>query len=548
MKWPWKVAQEAIDSKLVQYADSRYKDKVDRLENENWRIQESLDRLELEIENEGYLKMAALSGVRFDRHRLASIVALATQMAIKNPIVNRTINVQADYVFGRGVRFICKNTVVQGWVNEFVQYRENRKVLTSNTALRHQERNHQMQGNLFFALFSNQETGRVIIRTLDFVEVEDIVRDPEDCQRSLYIRRRYHDGTKETVVYHPILWVTEKTGVQEPWKYDQSNNPQGTILWEAPVYVMQFNVFGKEKFALPEVYPQLDWALAYKRFLEDWTSIIRSFARMALKVTGLTGGKQAAATKSMLGTSVTVDNRIEKNPSGTPSRIPLLGKGVDIDAIKTSGATTPAKEGQPIMNMACAAVGLPNTFYGDASVGNYATAKTLDRPTEQKMIARQELWNEALSEILRYVIHCRAIKEFDKSELKDVFTNEMSDVPNYPADFDSGVEVAFPDILERNVTDRVRALANAVTLFGKQLTDIIPDKKLVSRLMMEALDIPDIDARLETFVDMWTKNQAVYGQLKPKPVDPLIIPPPPPGGKPAGAEDAAQGGAVGNNG
>lgn len=544
--WPFSQVREAVVFKLTKYASEAYRERIQHLENENWRVQEAYDQLHLDMENEGYAALTRLATVRMDRRRLGDIIQLATQMAIKNPIVNRTLNVQADYVFGRGVRFVAQDPKVQEWIDEFVNFDGNKKVLTGPTAMRKQERNLQTEGQRFFALYTNTRTGRVIVRCLATEDVADIIRDPEDYERCLYVRRTFESLNGGMVtVYHPCLGITKLSGVGSPQENVLSgmDAPPGEILWDAPVYIMQFNVYGRDKFAVPEVYPQLDWALAYKRFLEDWTSIIRSFARFALRITGMTGRKQMAAAKNMMQTTVSLDNPSEKNPSGTASRIPLMGKGLDIDAVKTAGATTPAKEGGPVLNMAAAAAGLPNHFFGDSSQGNYSTAKTLDRPTELKMIARILLWTEVFEAILGYVVETRAAKEYGVERTENVFTNEIQMVPKYPSKFNSKVRAVFPDILERNVTDRVRALVNAITLFGKPLTDIIPDKKLVARLLMEALDMPDIDAHLDTFMEMWEKNMnAEPGE----PVEAGIIPPAPI--QSGGAEDAAQGGDVGANG
>ena len=54
--------------------------------------------------------------------------------------------------------------------------------------------------------------------------------------------------------------------------------------------------------------------------------------------------------------------------------------------------------------MVAAATGLPESFFGDVSVGTLATARSLDRPTELKFHSRQTLWADVLRDLLGYVI------------------------------------------------------------------------------------------------------------------------------------------------
>jgi hypothetical protein len=61
--------------------------------------------------------------------------------------------------------------------------------------------------------------------------------------------------------------------------------------------------------------------------------------------------------------------------------------------------------------MVAAATGMPEFFFGDANVGNHATAKTLDRPTELKFLDRQTLWADIHQDILQYVIDQSALAE-----------------------------------------------------------------------------------------------------------------------------------------
>lgn len=564
MGWIQNQLAKRFAPRLVEHYESALLEKRLQLDY----VQESMNTVILELENLNYQRLTAFAPeYQFTPRHVMNIVRLSVQMAVKNPITVRSVNVQADYVFGQGVSFIAKHPLIQQVIDEFVNYRENRVSLTSHTAMLRAEKRQQVYGSMFFSLNTNQRTGRVIVRIMPTLEVTDIITDPNDRDKEWYIKREVKDGTTTKTVYHPAYGIDEYAGIPLPWNVPvsgtESPHGQGDIIWTAPVLHVAYNRLAQEKFALPEVYPQLDWALAYKRTLEQWISIIASYARMAMKVSGLKGKKQAAAAKALLQTSTNLTNPLEGNPSTTTASTALMGAGVDVEPIKTAGATTPASDADPILNMAGCGVGLPNTFYGDAGKGNFATAKTLDRPTELKMLSRQKLWQEIFTDIINYAVlqSCMAPEGIlqqagcSYQELRDVFTDVITAAPvlvaNNDAQYgpvgkpiDASFEVHFPEILERNVTDRVRALVNAFTLFGKPLMDIIPDKRLVAKLLLQALNVPNAESYIPVFMDMWKQNM---GAEPGEPVAPEIIPPPVEKGG-FGAEDPSQGGDVGANG
>lgn len=541
----------------------RYKDgRLDHVENENVDLRESLTALQLELENLGYERMSAqFNDHIIPRSRLNDIVKICGALAIKNPITVRSINVRADYVFGRGVKFQAKHPLVQSVIDEHVGFYDNQKVLYAHDSMARQEREHQVKGNVFIACFTNPRTGRVIIRTIDMMEVPNIVRNPMDKQQEWFIHREWSslDGKRSMHTYYPAWGITPDSGASVP-----DNLPPGDIEWDVPVYHLNFNRHGDAEFAIPEIYPQNDWVVAYKSFLEQWASIIKAFARMAMKYSGFKGKKQAGAARSQFQSSVSLTNPLETNASPTQASTLFLKDGMNAEPVKTAGATTSASEGLPLLAMAATSTGLQASFFGDKS-GSGATNEALDRPTELSMKARQTLWGQVFKAILDYAIYMAAVapygilREAGASIMESVcpFTNaryiKVTMPANTDADYgdvgvpiDPSVVVKWPDLLERNVTDRVRALVNALTLFGKPLTDIVPDKRLACRLVLEALNIEDIEALMPGFVKMWESNLSVGDDGKP--VSAIIIPPAPVA-KPGGAaEDPSQGGDVGANG
>jgi hypothetical protein len=125
--------------------------------------------------------------------------------------------------------------------------------------------------------------------------------------------------------------------------------------------------------------------------------------------------------------------------------------------------------------MVAAGMGLPETFYGDVSTGNLATASSLDRPTELKFIDRQALWAEAYQVILGWVIQRR------RGAVTDIATKAPP-----------RITVTFPPILEHDVQKKIGAIIAAATLDGKQRAGTVPLED-VARMVLTALGVDDVE-------------------------------------------------------
>jgi len=131
-------------------------------------------------------------------------------------------------------------------------------------------------------------------------------------------------------------------------------------------------------------------------------------------------------------------------------------------------------------------MGLPETFFGDVSVGTLATARSLDRPTELKFLDCQAYYIDFYSDLFSYVID--VAQAANKLPYQDPETDE---------DLDENVSITFPPILEHDVNESVGAIVSAATLDGKAQAGTIPDMKLLSRMLLTVLGAQDIDELME---------------------------------------------------
>jgi len=142
---------------------------------------------------------------------------------------------------------------------------------------------------------------------------------------------------------------------------------------ECVVYHVKVGGFSDWKFGISEVYAALDWAKAYKSFLEDFAKIIKALARFAWNRKTGGGAKGVTATIAKIGSTFGQTSSIlETNPSPVAGATNVSsGDSESLEPIKTAGSTTSADEGKPLRIMSGIAMGLPDSIAsGDVDQGH----------------------------------------------------------------------------------------------------------------------------------------------------------------------------------
>lgn len=472
-------------------------------------LQERLAELELALEDNNWLRLDSFMAREFSRGGLAKIIQLARMHYLKNPLIRHAVNVQAHYVFGQGVNIKAGHPTLNDIIQRFWDDPGNRKVLTSPDALLENERELAQTGNVFFALFSDEDMGRVSVRSIPVEEIQEIICNPEDAAEPWYYKRVWNAPRFD---YSGETRYEQRTAYYPDWRF-KPDNEQDTIgdkpvMWDAPVYHLRAGGLKHMRFGVPEVYAALDWARAVKEDLEDFSTIRRALSRFAYKLTTPGGKKGVAAARAKLGTTIrqASGSSAETNPSPVSGSTFVKAEGVELEPMQTRNAGIFPEDARRLWLMVSAAVGIPETILsGNADVGNLATAKTLDRPTELQMRARQETWKGVLADILDYVIVKAATANnspLKGEELDDPVYGTVLVIPNPESEgeadafIDRSVTIDFPDILERSATDRIDAIVKAVTLDGKAPAGTL-GPEMVARLLLTALGVDDVDKQIE---------------------------------------------------
>lgn len=485
--------------------------------NQIWQLTESLQRLEQVLYSSEWRMLSMQADQEFTRAGLKQITELARIMRLKNPVIKRGVKIQRLYVWAQGVNISGVDPAINTTVQAFLDDERNKAELTAHQARGERETDLQQDGNLFFRFHVNQINGRIRVSSIDPQEIDDIICNPEDKKEPWFYRRSWvqkglDGGTKQHAVYYPDWRFTPRPDLRGRIT-NQISRAGGSLVnvdWDTPVYHIAVNRMGR--WGVPEFYAANDWALAYKSFLEQLASVWQALARWAAKLTTKGGKRGVAAAKSKLNTTLGNATGEEMNPSPVTGSTFIASEGVDLQPFRTAGATMSAEDGRRLLLMSIMDFGFPETFFGDASVGSLATAKSLDRPTELQIMDRQALWRDILSDIIGYAL-LWAVKA-PQGPLRGVGKvkperdgDQVREVITWNDDVDPTVTIDFPSIIQHDVKEAISAIIDAQTLAGRSEGAGIPLETAVRRLLSE-LGINDVDAVMEIWLQAQEERQA----------------------------------------
>jgi hypothetical protein len=467
-------------------------------------LQESIGDLEQRLFEPGWQRMLAFADMEFTRDGLRQMAAICRLFAIKNPLIKRGLGLRQAYVWGGGVTVRAGTTKQrpglvsrsQQDVNQVVQdfLDANEATFSGPTARQRHELSLGTDGSVFFALFTKPRTGQVQVRVLPFDEITEIITDPQDRSRRWFYKRTWTEAifNPQTGTQTPEMRVTYYPDVTYRPKRRLPQIGGARVNWDAPVAHVSVNRPEGWLFGIPDAYAAVDWAHAYKEFLEDWAKLVKALSRFAWRATSK-AGKQAT---------------IRSKLAGLPTRDPVTNEALDVGAtalmdpstmlepISKSGAVTvDAESGRPLAMMVAAALGVPVTMLlsDPGQTGARAVAETLDQPTELEMQARRDVWAEAYRVIIAYVIDAAA--RAPQGTLKgSVVRDGDTETVALTGDTDRTVEVSWPDLDDIDVEKVVKAIALA------DQVGYLPPLVIV-RLLLIALGVDDVDAVLDEVTD-----------------------------------------------
>jgi hypothetical protein len=470
-------------------------------------LQESLADLENRMYEPGWQRLTALADQEFSREGLKQITAVCRVMAIKNPLIKRGITLRTAYVWGQGVEISARDANKKGGgqdvnrvIQDFLDDPGNRRTFSGQQAREELERSLGTDGNVFLALFTNPRTGRVQIRPIPWDEITDVITNPEDASEPWYYKRVWTQQSTDPITggytyrlrtaYYPAL------GYRPPSRPKRVKNPlTGTetaeVYWDAPLVHVKVGGLRGWKFGVPDVYAAIDWALAYKSFLEDWAKLVRALSRFAWRLTSK-GSKQAAAKQKLAAAPTTDPVTGEPRFAGATASLP---PDMALEAIPKTGATIDSESGRPLAAMVAAALDLPVTMLlGDPGVtGARATAETLDKPTERMADSRRAVWTDAIRLILDYVI-AESVRAPEGPLRGKITIDADRETVTLRGRAQGTVDISWPAVDQVELSTLIAAIAKA------DGTTYLPPL-VVARLLLEALGVRNVDEILADLTD-----------------------------------------------
>ena len=476
--------------------------------------------IELALQNVEWRREINLSWLEFSRWGIQQIILISRLYYIKNPLIQRGINIAAYYVFGRGVQDTTDDDGANDTLREF--YERNQKTLGIKAMMGLEKRLY-YDGQIFFVFFADKlEKGSVTVRTFDATEIQDIITDPDDTDSPRYYHRQWTQrvmnpasgqvGTESKYAWYPALNYDPANDNPASEKFTEIKGEP--VMWDSPVLHMKGGTgVSKWHFDVPRVYAALDWAKSTRNFLEACLTVKKSLAQIAMTLTTKGGQQALEGAKQQLGTNVNSQpgNALwDTNPTAVNASIFASGPGTTLTPFNTKGAGGDPEEVRQFKLMVCMVLDIPETFLCDMNTSNLATATTLDRPTELGFLAKQEMWRETRIEIDKFVLNVskgapsgtfadslrkRNIspgsvrimegKRILKPNGRYVYLNEAK----APGSADINIRCLFPAIREGDMPANVKAIAEAMTLDNKGGQIVGIDEKVGVEKLMEELGI-----------------------------------------------------------
>lgn len=441
-------------------------------------------------EDRGWTSLTRDTEQEISREGLRAVARTCRVMHVASPLIKRGLNLRAAYVFGSGVGISArsvgdgKEQDVNAVVQQFLDDDDNRATFTGAQAREQMENALGTDGNVFIALFTDQKTGRVQPRTLDFNEITDIITAPEDKTQAWFYRRDFTRTTIDTfgqtsetqqTIWYPALGHTPRKRMPLI-----DGHP---VQWDAPVYHVKVNASLQAKWGIPDAYAALPWARAYKEFLEDWATLMKSLSRIAWR----TSSKRSAAQQA----------RSALEAQQTAGGVAHMGPTDQLEAVPKTGATIDAESGRPLATMIAAALGFPvTTLLADpGQTGARAVAETLDQPTSLEMGGRREVWTEAYRRVLGYVIDQAVIAPMgplNGTVNADPITGRQ--VVTIAGVDDRTLDIVWPSLDKVPIETLVQAIVQADS------TGKMPPVETL-RLLLRALNVRDVDEIIELMTD-----------------------------------------------
>jgi len=348
---------------------------------------------DLALEDAGWI---SLSGTTYDVITPAERVTnlqLSRLYSTKDPMGKQAIRLWTDYTFGSGMVWDTEDEPAKKALESFWNNKANQAVLSARGQRKSSDKL-LIDGEIFFAIFLGSK-GEAKIRWIDPLEITEIITDPDDKENVKFYRRQWTDT--QSKLHNTIYRST--TNIKNESALDAAGATVTAESDSALVYHLTYNTITQR--GNPLLLPALVWMKYHTKFLSSRIAIMLALAKFAWKSKVKGGQADVNAIKAKThGVDVPAGSQLVEN------------LGVDTTPIKTeTGASAAYQDGRMIKLMISSAVGIPEQYFGDISIGNLATAKTVELPMMKMFQSYQKVWEDTYQDIDEVVLAHNNIKE-----------------------------------------------------------------------------------------------------------------------------------------
>lgn len=499
---------------------------------------------------------------------------------MKDPQAGAACDLMNDFVFGRGMpKPKANDPEVQEVIDEAWEDPDNQLVLTSFEAQLALGTDLSLQSNLFFLLFEDGQDGKVKLGILDHDTVETVVRDPDNRLRILYYLARHFEMEWDYVSDQPKMVGDVKaraTVADAPTKLAGDGRPPaftmpgtGTVryyehwrnvedakqdsdddvrdlpalcpkekLGDGKVFHVAINRGTEMAFGHPIMDRLLRWFNSYNSFMDARVDIMAASAAFVMKrkVKGTPAQLERMATQALSRRSALGASPLAEPGFGAQMGPKAAGIITENDAVShedfniNTNAPAAAQDAQMIRSMISAGTRWPQSYYGDASQSNLATATSLELPVLKAVETRQEVFESIVrffvDRVIERAVDCGRLdpqltpKETkaksgkkakskpdpqtaptnlepgDKTtSLQQGFEDQAQD--EVSTERDLGYEFSMPSPLKRMIGDLVLAVMNIAKTFDPNNTNLELSRALLAVALGEGLELEDPGGAVE---------------------------------------------------
>ena len=346
----------------------------------------------LKLEDAGWINLSTMGANVIPSAQRIITVKEARLYSLKDPLGRRAVALMTDYSFGPGVTWNMKDEPAKKLLETFWDAPINKPLLSAK-GQRKSSNKLLVDGEIFLAVFLGS-SGQATIRRIDPLEIVEFITDPDDIENVRYYKREWTDvqGSPHTNIYCSFANVKDEVCKDSLGTSVQKND-------DALVYHLAINDLGQRGNSY--LMPVLEWIKLYRKFLASRVAIMLALAKFAWKAK-VKGGQAAVDTmKAKL--------HEEEVKAGSTE---VENEGVDLQPIKTeSGAAAAYQDGRQLKLQISAGTGWPEQYFGDISIGNLATAKTVELPVQKMCESYQAIWQGAYEDIFQLILTHNKVTE-----------------------------------------------------------------------------------------------------------------------------------------